>query len=207
MNLTNLLHTLKWGLRVAIVGSVGFLFYELVYGDLGASPALKLNHELGELALKLLTLNIIFGILFAVWSDPPRWIRYWLRERRFWGVSAFIILVLHIFFYFVNEGFEGKAFTQLVTAVYLIFGTLAFLILAVLAATSNDYSLRKLGGKRWKKLHKLVYVAQLLLFGHILLIEKADLEEFGPWLGALALAQILRWAYNYYRSTRKQQVV
>lgn len=195
MKLINILHFVRWVLRLLIVAAVGYWILQIFAGDLGASPALKLNHKFGKIALRLLTLNISYGIVLAIWPNPPNWFRYWNRERRFWGVSAFIILCIHILFYFVDQAFEAKAFSQIVTTTYLIFGLFAFLILAALAFTSNNWGLRKLGGKRWKKLHRLIYVVQILLFGHILLIEKADLIEFGVWLGTLALAQLLRFVY------------
>jgi methionine sulfoxide reductase heme-binding subunit len=184
---------IKWALRLAIWFWVGFWVAQIFIGDLGASPALKLNHKLGHITLVLLTANIGFGILLSVLGSRAGWLRNLFSERRFWGVSAFLVLLIHVFFYFVNEGFEPKAFTQIYTKTYLIFATLAFLLMFTLAVTSNNFSVRKLGGRRWKVLHRLVYAIQFLLFGHILLIEKADLELYAPWLIALAVAQAVRW--------------
>lgn len=144
--------------------------------------------------LFLLTANLIVGVF--------HW-RYWFSERRFWGISTFLILMLHIFFYFTNEGFEGKAFTQVITKNYLIFGLLSSLVLFVLTLTSNNLSVRKLGGRNWKRLHRSVYAVQILLFGHILLIEKADLLKFGLWLGVLLLLQVIRLARWSRRPARQ----
>ena len=185
---------LKWALRAAIW--IWFIYWitQIFIGDLGASPALELNHKLGTLGLAVLSANLVLGALLDLIKPAPKWIRFWLSERRFWGVSAFLMLTVHVFFYFVNEGFEAKAWAQMTTKTYLIFATLAMLILLVLTATSNDYSLRQLGGKTWKRLHRTVYIAQILLFGHILLIEKADLVFYGIWLGILLLLQFARIA-------------
>lgn len=190
---------LKWGSRLGIWIWVGYWLARIFTGNLGASPALKLNHKLGLITLALLTANLALGILLDVLRPAPAWIRFWISERRYWGVSGFLVLLIHVFFYFLNEGFEAKAWSQLVTKTYLIFATLSFLVLAVLALTSNQWSVRKLGGRGWKRLHRSVYLAQWLLMGHILLIEKADLIFYGSWLGLLAAAQLLRLLWHGYQ--------
>ncbi len=189
-------------IRISIWAWFGYWVAQIFVGDLGAAPALKLNHQLGELGLVLLTINLVLGALLGLFKLPPKSLRYWLSERRFWGVSAYLVLVTHVFFYFVNEGFEGKAFVQVVTKLYLIFGFSTFFVLTLLALTSNNLSLRLLGGRNWKRLHRLVYLAQLLLFGHVLLIEKADLIKYGLWLGICALLQILRLIALARRTSR-----
>lgn len=194
---------LRWAVRLGIYAWAGYWIAQIFIGDLGAAPALELNHRLGLIALTLLTANLVLGALMDILKPPPKWLRIWVAERRFWGVSAFLILIGHVFFYFVNEGFEGKAWVQLYTKTYLIFAVLTFLIMFALAMTSNNLSIRKLGGMRWKKLHRLVYFTQLLLFGHILAIEKADLMFFGPWLIALLLLQVIRWIVRQVRKSKK----
>lgn len=182
----------KWSLRVGIWCWVAYWIAQIFIGDLGASPALTLNHKLGLITLSLLSANLVLGILLDFLRPAPGWIRFWVSERRFWGVSGFLILCVHVFFYFVNEAFEAKAFVQLYTKTYLIFASLAFLIMFALALTSNNFSVRKLGGKNWKRLHRTVYLAQWLVAGHVFLIEKADLVFYGIWLGLLMAAQALR---------------
>ena len=184
---------LKWILRIGIWAWLAYWIAQIFVGGLGAAPALRLNHEIGEIVLILLTENILVGIATFFFKPPPRWLRFFLQQRRFVGVSLFLMLLFHIGFYFLNEGFEGKAFWQVVTKTYLIFGFSASLILLVMAMTSNNFSMKRLGGKRWKNLQRLVYGVQLLLFGHLLLIEKADLLKYSIWLGLLLLVQVIRW--------------
>jgi sulfoxide reductase heme-binding subunit YedZ len=191
----------KYALRLAIWIWFSYWIAQIFVGDLGAAPALELNHHLGNMALVLLTANLLLGIGLDLLKSPA-WLRFWISERRFVGVSRFLILLAHIFFYFLNEGFEGKAVTQIYTKTYLIFASLSFLILLALALTSNSFSLRRLGGKNWKRLHRTVYAAQVLLFGHILLIEKADLMLYGPWLILLFAFQTLRWTVKFRRKVR-----
>jgi sulfoxide reductase heme-binding subunit YedZ len=184
---------LKWVLRIGIWAWLAYWISQIFIGDLGASPALRLNHEIGEIVLILLTANILVGIATVFVKPSPRWLRFLIQQRRFVGVSLFLMLLFHIGFYFLNEGFEGKAFVQVVTKTYLIFGFIASLILMALAMTSNQFSVRGMGGKNWKHLQRLVYLVQLLLFGHLLLIEKADVLKYSIWLGLLLILQVVRW--------------
>jgi methionine sulfoxide reductase heme-binding subunit len=186
---------IKWILRIGIWAWACYWIAQIFIGDLGASPALELNHQLGIIALTVFTANLTVGII-----PPLR--KLFGSERRFWGVSGFLIIVIHVFFYFVNEAFEPKAFVQVYTKLYLIFALLAFVILLALAATSNNFSVRKLGPKRWKILHRFVYLAQWLVMGHVLNIEKIDLTIIGPWLFVLLVAQIMRlglFLFHRYR--------
>jgi methionine sulfoxide reductase heme-binding subunit len=197
----------RWSVRAAIYAWVAYWIAQIFVGDnLGASPALELNHKLGLITLTLLSANLLLGILLDLLRPPPKWLRIWVAERRFWGVSAFLVLCGHVFFYFVNEGFEPQAWTQLYTKFYLIFASSAFIGMFILAATSNNLSIRKLGGTRWRKLHRIVYLVQFLLFGHILTIEKADLVFYGTWLWALFFLQIVRLVARFLRKRRSVRV-
>jgi sulfoxide reductase heme-binding subunit YedZ len=115
-------------------------------------------------------------------------------NRRFLGVVTFLYLVAHLFFYLVMEGLEPQAFTQLYSKLYLALGFSAWLILLALALTSNNFSVRKLGGRRWKRLHRSVYAASALITVHILLIEKADLVKFYLLFALLWMAMLARLA-------------
>jgi sulfoxide reductase heme-binding subunit YedZ len=196
---------IRWVLRLGIWAWVFYWISGIFWKDLGASPALSLNHEMGEIALILLTGNLLLGILLDLVKPTPTWLRMWILERRFWGVSSFFVLFFHVGFYFLNEGFELKAWTQVYTKNYLIFGALAFTLLAALAVTSNNWSIRVLKGKRWKHLHRLVYLAQFFILIHLLLIEKADLVKYSIWVGGLCLLQASRWIYAWIRQSQRKK--
>jgi sulfoxide reductase heme-binding subunit YedZ len=195
--------TLKRAVRLGIWLWFGYWIAQIFVGDLGASPALTLNHRIGTIVFVLLSVNITLGVALSLLKPAPKWLRFWLSERRFWGVSTFLILTTHVFFYFLNEGFEPKAWTQMITKTYLMFASLAFLILFVLALTSNDFSVRKLGGKCWKHIQRSVYAVQILLFGHLLLIEKANVIKYAIWLFALLVAQGARWLVVFWARPKR----
>jgi sulfoxide reductase heme-binding subunit YedZ len=179
-----------------ILFTPAFYWIWLVFTDnLGADPAKHLNHLTGRMALYYILANFAVGILVAFRWRWPAPLRFLPQERRWLGVISFLFLICHVVFYFLLEGFEPKAWTQIVTKTYLILGSLAWLILFVLALTSNNFSVKRLGGKKWKKLHRAIYLAAALFTVHILLIEKADLIKYGIIFSvfwALQLARHLR---------------
>jgi len=160
--------------RVALFLPLAYLVLQAVQGDLGVQPAKKLNRELGTIGVRLLLLNLYLGIAIALWKPLPVLIRPIARERRWLGVACFAYLVLHVSFYFIETADLEQAIHQMYTKRYLIFGTLAFSIIALLAATSNNFSVRRLGFKKWKRIHRTVYLALTLASIHVLSIEKGD---------------------------------
>lgn len=192
----------SWLCRLALLVWVGYWFAAIFLLDLGASPALTLNHELGQIALVLLTVNLCGGAMITTKMGPRSMLVFIQNERRFWGILSFLVLLAHVAFYFINESFEPKSWTQIYTTWYLIFGSASFFILFILFLTSNDLSIKKLKPKRWKLLHRSVYIVQILLFGHILLIEKADLKKYSLWLGLLVVVQVLRLAIRRWHSAK-----
>jgi sulfoxide reductase heme-binding subunit YedZ len=175
--------------------------YLIFFSDLGADPAKSLNHKTGEIALYYILLNLLIGVLISFKLKFPAWSRFLLLSRRYLGVLSFLILICHVFLYFAMESFTAKAVEQIYTKNYLIAGGLAFTILAVLAITSNDFSVRKLKMKNWKRVHRAVYVASFFFSAHVLLIEKADLVKYGAIVASLWTIQTVRAAYVFY--TRK----
>ncbi len=178
--------------RLALLLPLFFWVYQIFFGNLGAEPTKELNHQTGFISLIYLSLNLWIGILWSFWKKLPANWRSLLGERRFLGVLTYFILIGHVFFYLALEAFEFKALQQIVEKTYLIFGGFAFLGMTILAFTSNNFSVKKLGGKRWKLLHRMVYFVTVLVSVHVFLIEKADLPLFAMILVPLWLAESLR---------------
>ncbi len=185
---------MKWSnklFRLALLIPLFWWVYQIVWGNLGAEPAKELNHSTGLVALSYLVANLWIGIIWSFWKSWPTSLRFLLPERRFLGVLTFAILCGHVFLYFALEAFQPKGFTQIFEKTYLVFGSFAFLGMTILAATSNNFSVKKLGGKKWKLLHRCVYFVAILVTCHIFLIEKADLILFAwiafpMWIGETA---------------------
>lgn len=154
--------------------AIPFVYYSylLYQSDLGADPAETLNKAFGTLTIRLLLLNLLWGILIQITKIQA--FRKLSILRRPLGVWTFIYAVFHVAFYFVKENDFNISMEQIITKLYLNFGAASWIILGLLALTSNDYSVRKLKFKSWKNLHRLVYAALYLTIIHYALIEKAD---------------------------------
>lgn len=188
--------------RVLLVLPGFYWVFLIFFTDLGADPAKNLNHKAGEIALYYILLNLVLGILVSFKIKLPVKLRFLLLNRRYLGVLSFLILIFHVFLYFAIESFEPQAIEQIFTKNYLIFGSLAFIILFALAITSNDFSVRRLKIRIWKKLHRFVYLASFFFSVHILLIEKADLLKYGLILGTLWLLQLGRLLFLMWSKGR-----
>lgn len=183
---------LNWSFRLILLIPFGYYAWLLYSGRIGGDPAKFLNHKMGQIALYYLFLNLVIGALLAYSFRFPKWLRFLPANRRWLGVVTFIYLIFHFLLYLTMEGFERKGFIQIVEKTYLILGISSWLILFVLALTSNNWSVRKMGAKIWKKLHRTVYLATALVAFHVLLIEKADLIFYGVLFFLLASIEFPR---------------
>jgi sulfoxide reductase heme-binding subunit YedZ len=158
-----------------------------------ADPLKYLLHHFGFVACILLAAVLALTPLRVLF---PRW-RIALalnRHRRLIGVSAFFYALIHLAFQFLHEGGWPTFFTD-IRKPFLFVGMLTFLILLVLAVTSFHFMVRWLGGRRWKNLHRLAYVAAGLAAYHQAAARKIFpvqvLWIFVP-LALLELARIIR---------------
>jgi sulfoxide reductase heme-binding subunit YedZ len=187
------MNSANWIFRCLLLAPVFGWVYLILFGDLGAEPVKELNHQTGFTALCYFLLNLWIGIVGSFSKNKKGFLLFLFKQRRYLGVLTFLILVGHLFFYLALEAFDLQALWQIIEKTYLIFGMTAFLGIALLAATSNDWSLKKLGGRKWRQLHRIVYPVAGLITVHIFLIEKADLILFASLVVPTWLALALRW--------------
>ncbi len=165
---------------------------------LGANPIEALLHELGRWGLKFLFLTL------AV-TPVRRWTGwYWLlRFRRMLGLFAFFYIVMHFMTYAVlDQGLDKAAILEdIVKRPYITLGMTGFVLLIPLAITSTRGMMRSLG-RRWKKLHRLVYVIAILGVWHF--YWQVKLDTFEPVVYALILALLLL-SRIYYRGKMHSQ--
>jgi methionine sulfoxide reductase heme-binding subunit len=158
----------------------GYWRETLVYGEV--------VHASGVLATRLLIVTLALTPLAHLMPRAP-WLRWLRRRRRYLGVACFGYALLHATVYLERQQSFGAILDDAM-AVAMWTGWVAALILLVLAATSNDSSVRRLG-QRWPLLHRTVYVAALLTFAHWVL------SAFDPvpgyiHLGILAAIEAIR---------------
>lgn len=162
-----------------------WLFYQGVIGGLGPDPVKALEHELGEIALQLLIIGLCITPLRQFLGLNL------IRFRRAIGLLAFTYVTLHLMVWaFLDVQSLSRVTEDIIKRPYITIGMAAFVLLAPLAATSNNWSVRELG-PTWRKLHKLTYVAVILGGIHyIWLVKGIQLEPLiymAVILGLLAL--------------------
>ena len=158
-----------------------------------ADPAKYVLHHLGFTAAAVLAVTLALTpvrVLFPRWR-PAAVVQ---RHRRFIGVSAFAYAAMHVTMHFIYEG-GFATFTTDWRKPFILVGLVAFGILALLAVTSFHGVVRWLGARRWKAVHRLVYLAAMLVIYHQVSARKIFpvqvLWIFGP-LVALELARVLK---------------
>ena len=149
-----LLKTLTW---IACLWPLGILVWGAVTNNLGPDPIAHITFTTGSTTLNLLTISLAITPVRRL-IKPLGWIGPW---RKLIGLFAFFYASLHLFTWIaLYTGFNLQTMgSDIVKRRYITMGMLAWLLLLPLAATSTNWSIRKLGGKRWKRLHQLVYVA------------------------------------------------
>lgn len=183
-----------WPLYIVGALPVVFLVVQLFAGQLGADPVKALEHKMGEIGLQLLVAGLAI--------TPMR--KYLglnlLKFRRAIGVLAFFYILGHLAVWLALDiqFLWGEIWTDILKRPYITVGMVGFLLLLPLAITSNNLSLRKLGGMSWRKLHKLTYLAVPLGAIHFVMLVKGwqlePLIYLGLILGLLALRFVPRRA-------------
>jgi sulfoxide reductase heme-binding subunit YedZ len=137
----------------------------------GARPLNDLIHRAGYWALLFVLLSLAVTPLRRVGRFGQL-----VDVRRMIGVGAFCYAALHISLYITDQMFDlAKVASEIVLRLYLTIGFVALLGLGALAATSTDGMVRRLGGRRWQRLHQVVYVIAFLALIHFFQQTKADI--------------------------------
>ena len=152
---------------------------------LGANPIEKITHTTGEWALRFLVLCLTV--------TPLRRLTGWRMltlERRTLGLFAFLYAALHLTTYVTLDlGFDWANLGEdILERPYITVGFATFCVLLALASTSSRAAARRLG-RRWKQLHRLVYLAGIGAVVHFLWLVKSDTRE--PLIYAAIVATLL----------------
>lgn len=167
---------------------LGMLVWQVLNQDLGPNPVEALTHRSGDWALRFML------IVLAV--TPLRRLTGWtelLQTRRMLGLFAFFYATLHFSVYaFLDLGWDFSFLAEdIAKRPYITVGFTAWVLLIPLAVTSTRGMMRRLG-RRWKQLHRLVYVIAVLGVVHFYWLVKADIREPLIYAAILALLFALR---------------
>ena len=195
---------LKPSIWLACLGPAAWLVQHAVSGNLGVDPVKTIQHTTGLSALVIL--------LCALGVTPLRrlpGLNPLIRVRRLVGLFAAFYALLHFLSYviFDQEFSAANIAKDVVKHPWVLVGFSAFLILLLLAATSPLAMVRRLGGKRWQAIHRLVYGAAVLGVLHFLWLVKKDTREpltYGAILLGLFAARLIP---RLRRARRPQRVL
>lgn len=163
--------------------------FDIATGGLGVDPVEDLIRRSGWWALTLLVCTL------AV--TPVRRLTGWnplIQIRRPIGVAAFCYALLHFTVYVTIDQWFALSYIieDILERPFITAGFVALLLLAPLAATSTRDSIRRLGGKRWRRLHRLIYPAALLAVLHYYWLVKADTTKPLIYAGVVIGLLLLR---------------
>ncbi|MDB5525758.1 MAG: ferric reductase like transrane component family protein [Rhizobium sp.] len=172
-----------WIYAIGLVPAAWY-FYLGALNNLGANPIQTFEHLLGEWALRFM----IATLLVTPIRDLTR-INFY-RFRRAFGLMTFYYVLFHFLTYFILDRAMNLPviFVDIFKRPYIIVGMTAFICLIVLAATSNNWSIRTLG-RAWGRLHLLVYLIATLGVIHFFMAVKSWPPR--PFIYATIIAVLL----------------
>jgi sulfoxide reductase heme-binding subunit YedZ len=172
--------------------------FNLAGQSLGPEPIAEMQDELGIWGLRLLLLTLTLTPLRRLTSQV-----WWLQLRRMTGLFSLFYIASHFLNYLVLD--QGFAWTfiweDILERPYITLGVLALLLMIPLGVTSTNGWMRRLG-KRWRKLHKLVYPIAILGCWHFWWQVKEDILEPSVYVAILASLFAVRWFYHRRKAQR-----
>ena len=173
-----------------------WLLLGAIAGQLGPNPAEALVRSTGDWTLRLLCVALAVTPVRVSFGLPPL-----ARLRRMMGLFVFFFAVLHALAYsWLDKGFElAEIAVDIAKRPFILVGFVSLLLLSLLAATSWNGAVRRLGAQRWQRLHRAVYLVAGLAILHFFWMRAAknnfsEVAVYGAILGALLGWRVLhRW--------------
>lgn len=199
-----LLRSLKIMVFLVCLGPLSVLTWKATHDLLGANPVDVITRSTGKWTLTFLLITLSITPLRKLLALP------WLvRFRRMLGLFAFFYATLHLMtFVWLDKFFDFPAMLHdIAKRRFITAGMTGFTLILPLALTSTAGWIRRLGGKRWQKLHRLIYFSAAAGVVHFIWLVKADLRRpltYGAVLAALLAWRIAMWLLAK-KKTRAQQ--
>lgn len=187
----NSILTSKWTkvfVFAACLAPLALLLWRGLNNNLTADPIAYVTHKTGDWTLRFLVITLAITPLRKILHLPPL-----IRFRRMMGLFAFFYVCLHFTTWiWLDKNFIwAELWKDVLKRPFITVGFTGFVLLIPLAITSTAGWIRRLGGKRWQMLHRLVYVTAVLGVIHYYWLVKSDVRK--PLFYGLLVAILLAW--------------
>ena len=181
---------LKAAVWIACLVPLALLIWRGFHDELGGNPIEKITHTTGDWALRFLLITLAITPLRKTFGRPEL-----IRFRRLVGLFAFFYACLHVLTWlWLDKLFDvNELLADVRKRPYITAGTVAFLSLVPLAITSTAGWIRRLGGRRWQALHRLIYLAAAAAVVHYYWLVKSDIRMPALYGAVFALLMVWRW--------------
>jgi sulfoxide reductase heme-binding subunit YedZ len=188
------------------LGPLSVLLWKATHDLLGANPVDVITRSTGRWTLTFLLITLSITPLRKLAKMP--WL---IRFRRMLGLYAFFYGTLHLMTYvWLDKFFDVQAMLHdIAKRRFITAGMTAWALMVPLALTSTAGSIRRLGGKRWLKLHRLIYLSAAAGVVHFIWLVKADLKRpltYGTILAALLAYRLASSILSRERAQARQKI-
>jgi sulfoxide reductase heme-binding subunit YedZ len=200
------LRPLKAVVFFSCLGPLMVLTWKATHDLLGANPVDVITRSTGRWTLTFLLITLAVTPLRKLAGMP--WL---IRFRRMLGLYAFFYGTLHLMTYvWLDKFFDVHAMLHdIAKRRFITAGMTAWALMLPLALTSTAGSIRRLGGKRWQKLHRLIYLSAAAGVVHFIWLVKADLKRpltYGAILAVLLVYRISTSVLSKARTRARQTI-
>jgi len=187
---------------VVCLGPAAWLVWRGVNQNLTADPIKYITHFTGDWILRFLIITLAITPLRKILHVPQL-----IRFRRMFGLFAFFYAFLHFSTWIgLDQTFDLTGMWQdVIKRPFITVGFTAFVLLIPLAITSTAGWIRRLGGKRWQMLHRLIYATAVLGVIHFYWSVKSDVRK--PLEYAFLVALLLAWRIGSWLMARRKGMV
>jgi sulfoxide reductase heme-binding subunit YedZ len=180
---------LKLPVFLAALAPFALLGWRAMHNDLGANPIEFVTHATGDWTIRFLMITLAITPARRLLGLPQL-----IKFRRMLGLFAFFYGCLHLMTYVWFDKFFDTAemWKDVFKRPFITMGAAAFLLMLPLALTSTAGWIRRLGGKRWQLLHRLIYFSALAGVVHYYWLVKSDVRSPSRYAGILAVLLLIR---------------
>jgi sulfoxide reductase heme-binding subunit YedZ len=172
------------------------LLWRFIRSDLGINPVETLQHGTGDWTIRFIVFTLCITPFRKLFKLPDL-----IRFRRMLGLFAFFYVCLHFLTYLgPDQSFDlSGMWKDVAKRPFITVGFAAFVSLIPLAITSTAGWIRRIGGKRWQMLHRLIYFAAVCGVVHYYWLVKSDVRKplfYGALVGILILWRLGDWLFK-----------